>query len=304
MRKCDVGGQAVMEGVMMRGSKGIAVAVRKEDGEIVIQSDTKEPFVKRHPKLNIPFIRGIFVLVDSLMVGTKALNYSASIFADDDDDENEKPSKFEMWLNNKFGERVNDIIIGITMIFSILLSMVIFIGIPTVVTAFFNRFELNHILLNIIEASIRIMILVLYMWGIGKLSDIQKVFEYHGAEHKTIFCYESEEELTVENVKKFTRFHPRCGTNFMFLVMFVSIFIFSFTGWGGIFERLTLRIVLLPLISGITYELIKWLGKNSGKLSSIIAKPGMILQKLTTREPNESQIEVAIASLKAAEGIE
>lgn len=302
MRKCDVGGQAVMEGVMMRGSKGVAVAVRKEDGEIVIQNDAKEPFLKRHPKLNIPFIRGIFVLIDSLVVGTKALNYSASLFSDDDD--NNKPSKFEIWLDNKLGEKANNLILGITMIFSILLSMVIFIGIPTVVTSFFKRFELHSILLNVIEAIIRIVILVLYMWVIGKLGDIEKVFEYHGAEHKTIFCYESEEDLTVENIKKFTRFHPRCGTNFMFLVMFVSIFIFSFTGWGGVFERLILRVVMLPLISGITYEIIKWLGKNNGKLSNIIAKPGMILQKLTTREPNELQIEVAIASLKAAEGIE
>ena len=300
MRRCDVGGQAVMEGVMMRGSKGVAIAVRKEDGEIVIKNDPKQPFLKRHPKLNIPFLRGIFALAESLKVGTGALNFSASLFAEDD----EEPSGFEKWLNRKFGGKANDVIIGITMVISMLLSIVIFVGIPTVVTSLFKKLNLDPVALNVIEAVFRIAILIIYMWGIGKMEDIQRVFQYHGAEHKTIFCYESEEELTVENVKKFTRLHPRCGTNFIFLVMFISVFVFSFTGWGGIAERMALRIVMIPVISGITYEIIKWLGRNEGSLSKMIASPGLKLQLLTTREPDESQIEVAIASLKASEGIE
>lgn len=300
MRKCDVGGQAVMEGVMMRGTKGIAVAVRKDDGEIVVKSDNKKPFLKRHPKLNIPFIRGIFVLIDSLKVGTDALNYSASIFTEVD----EEPSKFEKWLDKVSKGKANDVIIGITMCISLLLSVVIFVGIPTVITSLFKRFGVPSVGLNFIEAILRIVILVFYMYIIGKMSDIERVFQYHGAEHKTIFCYEAEEELTVENVKKFNRFHPRCGTNFMFLIMFISVFVFSFTGWGNLPQRLILRIAMIPVISGITYEILKWLGKNNGKLSKAIAKPGMVLQVLTTREPDDSQIEVAIASLKASEGIE
>lgn len=300
MRKCDVGGQAVMEGVMMRGTKGMAVAVRKDNGEIVVKNDDKKPFLKRHPKLNIPFIRGVFVLIDSLKVGTDALNYSASIFTEVD----EEPSNFEKWLDKVFKGKANDIIIGITMCISVLLSVVIFVGIPTVITSFFKQFGVPSIGLNFIEAIFRIVILVFYMYLIGKMSDIERVFQYHGAEHKTIFCYEAEEELTVENVKKFKRFHPRCGTNFIFLIMFISIFVFSFTGWGSLPKRLILRIVMIPVISGITYEILKWLGRNDGKLSSAIAKPGMTLQILTTREPDDSQIEVAIASLKSAEGIE
>ena len=159
-------------------------------------------------------------------------------------------------------------------------------------------------MLNLIEAAIRIIILILYMFLISKMKDIYRVFQYHGAEHKTIFCYEAMEELTVENVKKHSRLHPRCGTNFLFLIMFVSIVIFSFTGWGGIVERLALRIIFIPVVTGISYELIKWLGKNDSMLAKIIAYPGLKLQLLTTKEPDDSQIEVAIASLKAAEGIE
>ena len=158
-------------------------------------------------------------------------------------------------------------------------------------------------MLNLIEAAIRIIILILYMFLISKMNDIYRVFQYHGAEHKTIFCYEAMEELTVENVRKQSRLHPRCGTNFLFLIMFVSIVIFSFTGWGGIVERLALRIVFIPVVTGISYELIKWLGKNDSMLAKIIAYPGLKLQLLTTKEPDDSQIEVAIASLKAAEGI-
>lgn len=300
MKKCDVGGQAVIEGVMMRGSKGVAVAVRKESGEIVIKNEDTIPFTKRYPKLNIPFVRGIFVLIDSLRIGINALNFSASFF----EDENEEPSKIDKWIDNKFGDKSNDILIGFTMIISFILSIVIFVGIPTGVASLFKKVVQSPVILNLVEAVLRIIILIVYMWGISKMKDIYRVFQYHGAEHKTIFCYEAEQELTVENVKKFSRYHPRCGTNFLFLIMFVSIFVFSFTGWGNFAERLAIRVVFIPIISGVTYEMIKWLGKADSKLAHIVATPGMKLQELTTREPDESQIEVAIASLKASEGIE
>jgi release factor-specific protein-(glutamine-N5) methyltransferase len=299
MKKCDVGGQAVIEGVMMRGSKGQATAVRTPNKEIEIDFKKIIPITKKYKFLNIPFIRGIFVLVDSLITGIKTLNYSASFFEDEDESE----SKFELWLKNKFGEKSNDLIIGGTMILSFAIAIGLFVALPTAIASIFNLLNLSPVALNLIEAVVRIIILLIYMYSISKMEDIYRVFQYHGAEHKSIFCYEAGEELTIENVKKFSRFHPRCGTNFLFLIMFVSIVIFSFTGWGGFLERILLRILLIPVVSGITYELIRWLGKNNNKLSKVIAYPGLKLQELTTKEPDDDQIEVAITALMSAEGI-
>ena len=299
MKRCDVGGQAVIEGVMMRGSKSLATAVRTPKGNIEIDFKDNKPITKKYPLLNIPFLRGFFVLIDSMKIGMESLNYSASFL----EDEIEEPSKFEIWLDSKFGDRVNDVFMGITMFISFIFAIGLFVALPTAIASIFKNTGINGVMLNLIEAAIRIIILILYMFFISKMKDIYRVFQYHGAEHKTIFCYEAMEELTVENVKKQSRLHPRCGTNFLFLVMFVSIVIFSFTGWGGIVERLVLRVVLIPVVTGISYEIIKWLGKNDGMLAMVIAYPGLKLQLLTTKEPDDSQIEVAIASLKAAEGI-
>ncbi|MFT8348592.1 peptide chain release factor N(5)-glutamine methyltransferase [Clostridium saccharoperbutylacetonicum] len=299
MKRCDVGGQAVIEGVMMRGSKSLATAVRTPKGNIQIDFKDNRPITKKFPFLNIPFLRGFFVLVESMKIGMESLNYSASFL----EDEEEEPSKFEKWLEEKLGEKANNVLIGITMFISFIFAIGLFVALPTGIASFFKALSISSVVLNLIEAVIRIIILLLYMFLISKLSDIYRVFQYHGAEHKTIFCYEAMEELTVENVRKQPRLHPRCGTNFLFLVMFVSIIVFSFTGWGGIVERLVLRIVFIPVVTGISYELIKWLGKNDNILAKIIAYPGLKLQLLTTKEPDDSQIEVAIASLKAAEGI-
>lgn len=295
-----MGGQAVIEGVMMRGSKSLATAVRTPKGNIEINYKDNRSITKKHPILNIPFLRGFFVLIESMKIGMESLNYSASFL----DDEDEEPTKFELWLEKKLGKRANDVIIGFTMIISFIFSIGLFVALPTGIASIFKNMGASNLALNLIEAFIRISILIGYMYVISKMKDIYRLFQYHGAEHKTIFCYESMEELTVENVRKQPRLHPRCGTNFMFLIMFVSIVIFSCTGWGGIVERLLLRIILIPVVTGISYELIKWLGKSDGKLASIIAYPGLKLQLLTTKEPDDSQIEVAIASLKAAEGIE
>lgn len=300
MKRCDVGGQAVIEGVMMRGNKGLATAVRTSKGNIEIDiKENNKPITKRHPLLNIPFLRGFFVLIDSLKIGMDSLNYSSSFF----EDENEEPSKFEKWLDRKLGKKANDVIMGFTLIVSFIMAIGLFVLLPTVIASLFKVTGVSYVVLNLIEACIRIIILLLYMFLISKLNDIHRVFQYHGAEHKTIFCYQYMEELTVENVKKQERLHPRCGTNFLFLIMIVSILVFSFTGWGGIVERLALRIILIPVVTGISYEIIKWLGKNDSKLSRIIAYPGIKLQLLTTKEPDDKQIEVAIAALKAAEGI-
>ncbi|HCW54302.1 MAG TPA: peptide chain release factor N(5)-glutamine methyltransferase [Clostridium sp.] len=300
MKRRDVGGQAVIEGVMMRGSKSLATAVRTPKGNIEVDYKDNKPIAKRNIIFNIPFLRGFFVLIDSMKVGMESLNYSASLL----DDEDGEQSEFEKWLEKKLGKKAEDVVIGITMIISFLFSIGIFIAIPTGIASLFKRYGASDFMLNLTEALIRILILLIYMYFISKIKDIYRLFQYHGAEHKTIFCYEAMEELTVENVRKQPRLHPRCGTNFIFLIMFVSIVIFSFTGWGGIVERLTLRIVLIPVVTGISYELIKWLGKTDNILSRIVAYPGLKLQLITTKEPDDSQIEVAIASLKAAEGIE
>ena len=300
MKRCEVGGQAVIEGVMMRGNKALATAVRTPNGKIEIKVNNNKPLIQRYKFLNIPIIRGFFVLIDSLKTGMECLNYSASFF----EDESEEPSKVEKFIKDKLGEKAESIFMGITLIISLLLSIGLFVLLPTSIASIFKGAGLSHFALNFIEAIIRIIIFLMYIVLISKLNDIYRVLQYHGAEHKTIFCYQSMEPLTVENVRKQGRLHPRCGTNFLFLVMFVSIIVFSFTGWGSIIERLALRVILIPIVTGISYEIIKWLGRNDGRLSKIIAYPGLKLQLLTTKEPDDSQIEVAIAALKASEGIE
>ena len=300
MKKCDVGGQAIIEGVMMRGSKGLATAIRTPSGKIEVNVKKTKPITKKYKFLNIPIIRGAVVLIDSLIVGIKTLNYSASFFEED-----EEESKFDIWLKEKLGDKgANDLLVTFTMMISLLVAAGLFLGIPTAIASLFKNTGISSVSLNLIEAIIRIAILIAYMFLISKLDDIYRVFQYHGAEHKTIFCYEADEKLTVENVRKFGRLHPRCGTNFLFLTMLVSVILFSLTGWGGFWQRLILRIVLMPIVAGITYEIIKWLGRTESKLGKIIAYPGLKLQELTTKEPDDAQLEVAIESLKAAEGIE
>ncbi|KYH29398.1 MULTISPECIES: DUF1385 domain-containing protein [Clostridium] len=301
-RKTSVGGQAVIEGVMMRGSKGVATAVRKSNGEIEIDFKESSPLTKKNKLFSLPIIRGFVTLVDSLVLGVKTLNYSASFFEEDEDD---KPSKLDIWMEKKFKGKTNDIIMGISLIFSLALSILLFFIIPTFAANGFKKMSVeNTIVLNILEGVIRVSIFLLYIYLISKMKDIKRVFQYHGAEHKTIFCYENEEELTPENAKEQGRLHPRCGTNFLFLVMIVSIILFSLTGWNSIWERILYRVVLLPVVSGITYEIIRWMGKSDSIISRTFSYPGLMLQKLTTQEPDLEQLEVAIQSLKVAEGIE
>ena len=298
MRKTQVGGQAVMEGVMMRGMSGTATAVRAPKGNIEVKFEKKTPANKRNKILSLPIIRGFVSLIDSLLLGIKSINYSASFF-----EEEEEPSRIEKWFQSKFGDKWDNILLGITLVISLSISVGLFFLIPTAITTLFKGLGLGVIWLNIIEAVIRIGMFLGYIYIIGKLEDIKRLFQYHGAEHKTIFCYEFEEELTVDNVKKFSRLHPRCGTNFIFLVMVISIIVFSFTGWESVGQRFLWRILLLPLVSGITFEIIKWMGKSENIFAKIFAAPGLRLQLLTTREPDDEQIKVAIASLRAAEGI-
>lgn len=303
-KKISVGGQAVIEGVMMRGSKGVATAIRKSNGDIEVEFDEIEPLTKKNKVFSLPIIRGFVTLIDSLIIGIKTLNYSAS-FIEEDEEEEEEPSKFDKWMEEKFKGKATDIVMAISFIISMALSIFIFFIIPTFAANGFKRLNVNNtIALNILEGIIRVGIFLSYIYLISKMNDIKRVFEYHGAEHKTIFCYESGEELIPENAKKQGRLHPRCGTNFLFLVMIVSIILFSFTGWNSIWQRIFYRIILLPVVSGVTYEIIKWMGNNNNKCTKILSYPGLMLQKLTTREPDLEQLEVAIVSLKVAEGIE
>jgi len=300
-KKSSVGGQAVIEGVMMRGCAGVATAVRKEDGEIEVSLEEIIPFTKRNKVFGLPIIRGFISLIDSLVVGIKTLNYSASFF-----EEETEVSGFDKWFQGVFKEKSNDVIIGVSLVISLIFSVLVFFILPTFAANIFKRFNIINgtIGLNIVEGIIRVAIFLIYVYLIGKMEDINRVFQYHGAEHKSIFCYENDAELTPENAKNFGRLHPRCGTNFMFLVMIVSIILFSLTGWKSIWQRILYRVILLPIVSGVTYEMIKWMGKSDSVLSRTLAYPGLMLQKLTTREPDLEQLEVAIKALKKAEGIE
>ncbi len=295
----SIGGQAVMEGVMMRGPHKTAVAVRKPDGEITVKVD-KNGTKKKHKLLKLPIIRGCINFFESMVIGIKALMYSAE-FVDLEEEESE--SKFEKWLEEKLGDKIKDVVIYFSLIVSVFLSVGLFILLPTVITraveALFEgiAFVGTKTFTSLCEGIVRMVIFVSYLALVSQMKDIKRVFEYHGAEHKSIACYEAGEELTVENVKKYTRLHPRCGTSFLLFVMIVSIIIFSLLPRTSIIPRLLMRIALLPVVAGISYEIIKLAGKSKNKCVCLLTKPGLWLQKLTTREPDESQIEVAITSL-------
>ncbi len=301
LHKTSIGGQAVIEGVMMRGPKKIATAVRKPDGEIEMEVN---PIGKARSNkiVKLPIIRGCVNFFDSMITGVKALMYSAKFFELDEDGNQieEEPGKFEAWLEKKLGsEKALNIVIYSSVILSLFLSVGLFILLPTVITGFLKGLIANHFLLTLSEGVVRILIFLVYLTLVSQMKDIKRVFMYHGAEHKTIHCYESGEELTVENVRKHTRLHPRCGTSFLLIVMVISIIVFSFISWNNPITRLLLRLALLPVVAGISYEIIKFAGRHDNKFTAIISAPGMWLQYITTNEPDDSQIEVAIASLTA-----
>ncbi len=309
----SIGGQAIIEGVMMRGPHKTAMAVRKPDGDIVCE--VNENGTKKHNAvLRLPIIRGCVNFIESLVVGMKALMFSAD-FMDLEDEEAEE-SKFDKWLNDKFGDKIKDIVIYVSIAISLVLSVGLFILLPSAITGglewLFSLFSpLKSIaqtkaFTGISEGIIRMFIFILYLALVSKMKDIKRVFEYHGAEHKTIACYEAGEELTVENIKKHSRFHPRCGTSFLLFVMIISIIVFCllprFDGYTKIVQillRMATRLALLPVVAGLSYEAIKLAGRSKNKCVQLLTKPGLWLQRLTTREPDESQIEVAIESMKS-----
>ncbi|MEF9983239.1 MAG: DUF1385 domain-containing protein [Oscillospiraceae bacterium] len=291
--KTSIGGQAVIEGVMMRGPETSALAVRKPDDEIFVETwetnEGKRPWYKK-----TPFIRGCFNFIEMLMLGYKTLMKSADLAGELE----EEQSAFEKWLSNKLGDKFSTLISAITMIFALCLTVVLFIILPTFIVSLLKKVIEQQFILTIIEAFAKISIFIAYLALVSSNNDIKRVFMYHGAEHKTIACYEAGDELTPENAAKYTRFHPRCGTSFMLIIIVVSILIFSMASWENPVLRVVLKIALMPLVVGISYEIIKITGKYDNFVTRIISAPGLWLQRLTTREPTSDMLEVAIASIK------
>ncbi len=292
----SIGGQAIMEGIMMRGPKRTAVAVRLPDGRIHMKT---QPSPDMGVWGKIPMIRGVIAFVSSLVFGTKILMYSADVLEKYMPEEYEQ-DKFDAWIEKKLGkDKAWNILLWTSVVLALALSIGVFMLLPTAVVGLFSKITDNVIILNLIEGIVRIAIFIGYIAIIPKLEDINTVFQYHGAEHKTIHCFENGKELTPENAQSFYRLHPRCGTSFLMFVMIIAIIVHVFMGWPNVWMRVGLRLLALPLIAGISYELLKWAGRSNNKVVELLSLPGIYLQKLTTREPNEKQLEVAIAAMKA-----
>lgn len=292
----SIGGQAIMEGIMMRGPEKTAVAVRLADGSIHMKT---QPTPKMNRWAKVPLIRGVVNFVSSMIQGTKVLMYSADVLEENYPDEYEK-DKFDIWMEEKFGkEKAWKVLMAFSVLIAIVLAVSIFMLLPTVVVGWLSAVTDSIILLNLAEGVVRMIIFIGYVLLISKMKDIRTVFEYHGAEHKTIHCFENNLELTPENAQQFYTLHPRCGTSFLMFVMVIAVLAHALMGWPNVWIRIISRILVLPLIAGVSYELLKWAGRSDNWIVKILSLPGIYLQKLTTKEPNEKQLEVAIAAMKA-----
>ena len=290
--KTSVGGQALMEGIMMRGPKKICVAVRKPDGEIDLTMED----VKHHKWQKIPFVRGAFSMIENLVLGYRYLMHSAEVSMPEE--EQEEPGKLDKWLQEHTGPKFQNFLMGLAAVMGGMLAIVLFMVLPTAIVGGVIHFVILGWGKVLLEGVLKIAMFVIYLFLCTRMKDIHRVFEYHGAEHKTIACYEAGEELTVENIRRHCRFHPRCGTSFMILVLIVSILLFSVLPWSSTGLRVFLKLLLLPVVMGISYELIKLAGRYDNPATRIISAPGLWLQRLTTFEPDDSMIEVAIAAVK------
>ena len=289
MRYATIGGQAVIEGVMMRNGNDYAVAVRKPDQTIEVKKDQFIGLNARWHTKKIPIIRGVLSFIDSLVLGMSTLTYSASFFEDEEEAEKakEKDSKSDA------------VFMGLTVALSVVIAVVLFMLTPFFISSLFGKVIKSPMTLAVIEGLIRIAIFFIYIVAISQMKDIQRVFMYHGAEHKTINCIEHGAELTPENAAKYSRLHKRCGTSFLLIVMVVSIICFMFIRVDNMALKIVLRVILVPVIAGVSYEIIQWAGRSESCLVNIVSKPGLMLQKLTTREPDLEMLEVAIASIEA-----
>ena len=291
MKYANIGGQAVMEGVMMRHKDHYAVAVRKENHGIEVMTEQRQTLGERYHVSGIPIIRGVFAFVDSLVVGMKTLMWSASFFEDEEETSQEKEKQSDT------------VFMTMTVIFSLAFSIGLFMILPFFVSNLFKSVTDSSLVLGIIEGLVRVLIFIIYILAISRMKDIQRLFMYHGAEHKTSNCIEHGDELTPENAAKYSRFHKRCGTSFLFIVMFISIvfflLFFQIFPINNMFIKVICRILLVPVIAGISYEIIQWAGRHDSGLVCLVSKPGFWMQKFTTKEPDREMLEVAIASIEA-----
>ena len=297
MKSSGIGGQAVMEGIMMRNGSEYSVAVRKENGEIEVKKETYKGVGSKCKLFRLPFIRGIFSFVDSLVLGMKSLNYSASLFMEDG--EEEEPGRFEKWLQKKFGDKAEKVIMDLTMVISIILAMGIFMVFPTWVSTLMKPLLGNGIWMALFEGVLRIAIFIAYVGLISLMPDIKRTYMYHGAEHKCINCIEHGLPLTVENVMKSSKEHKRCGTSFLLIVMVISILFFLVIRPETLCLRLVSRILLIPVIAGVSFEFLRLAGNSDNPVVNLLSKPGLMLQGLTTKEPDEKMAEVAICAVEA-----
>ncbi len=292
--KTSIGGQALIEGIMMRGPQTSAMAIRLPDGEISLDTwETNKggltPWYKK-----APLVRGCFNFVDTMKLGYKCLMQSAEKSGFD----LEEPSEFEKKLAKMLGKNLTTVVSGLAMVLGTGLAVLLFMVLPSTLAGLTAPFIPGRLGLSTVEGVLKIVIFLLYLAGVSRVPDIKRVFEYHGAEHKTIACYEDGKEMTVENIRGYTRFHPRCGTSFLLIVMVVSILVSSVVTWNSVFVRVLLKILMLPLVVSIAYEIIKLAGRYDNVLTRIISAPGLWLQRLTTNEPDDSQIEIAIAAMQ------
>jgi len=292
-----IGGQAVLEGIMMKGQDRSSVVVRLPDGSMHIRT---EKINSKSKWAKIPLARGVFIFGSSLISGMKTLMYSAEILEKYEDTEEEHKDKLTLMIEKKYGRQgVINFMLYSAVIIALIITIGVFIIAPTWVVNLFGRVTDNEIVLNLIEGGLRILLFILYIVLVTKMEDIKTVFQYHGAEHECIHCYESGKELTPENCNEFETLHPRCGTSFLMFVLVISLLLFSLLGWPNLLLRIASRIILLPVIAGLSYELLRWAGNSTSWVVKILSVPGLLLQKLTTIKPNILQLEVAIAAMKS-----
>jgi len=296
MKYSGIGGQAVIEGIMMKNKQEYATAVRKPDGEIEVKKDRYVSMTEKVKIFSLPFVRGIFSFADSMILGMRTLTFSASFF---EDDEGEEPSRFELWLDKVFGEKLEKVLMAAVMVFSVVAAVAIFMVLPLGISSLLKPWIPSETLMAFFEGVIRLAIFILYIKVISNMEDIRRTFMYHGAEHKCINCIEHGMELNVENVRSSSKQHKRCGTSFLIIVMMISILFFMVVRVDGILLKAVSRIVLIPVIAGVSYEFLRLAGRSDNAIVNFLSKPGMWMQNMTTKEPDDSMIEVAIAAVEA-----
>ncbi len=302
MKKTNIGGQGVLEGVMMQSEKTVAIAVRRESGQIVLQKKNIGLLSRKNKFLSLPIIRGVAQFVQMLFNGVVTITDAAKMY-DESMAEDMKPNKAEEFIAKKTGKSSMDVAIFFAVVVAVLLAVGLFFVLPNVLTGFIADLVNQPTMMNVIDGLVRLGIFLVYLYVITLIPDIKRLFSYHGAEHKVINCYEHECEMNVSNAQKFTTRHPRCGTSYLLLVMVISVFLFSLLGWNeNPFVRVGTRLLMLPLVAGVSYEFLKLVAKYENTLTRILRAPGMALQSLTTKEPDDSMVEVALVSFLAAEG--